>query len=752
MDKIKALLHNAWNKLQKTIKKIIKWPLKKKIIAGLCTMLVAGGIITMIVGGVILHKQKQNASETEAAINVMPMVVELEPPAEETETVQEEPEAPTTLDVAIPQFTACSVVSESMEKDLTLYFKGENKKKIKGVKFQVKLLTPKEAKKLDDVVKQMEDINEKLNLAAKGEAVEIVEERKQELLAQARQNAADSEGTEYQMPELSAEELLRMDKQAAIAAYAAKLESLSGKTYTDKDADGMIYVKSVDAGDYVACYVPVEAYDASEYAVNVNVKDKVEYVAVKTIEDKTVTYSEAGDTKQTRQETPVEAALVDTVKYIPSSTKKVDAVYALAKAAPLKTDIGEVYSVTKEYAAESDTEGGASVSTQGGVDIGTEVTEEETGSEKKQTAAMSVNKTAVIYSKNPKLNSVELAFDSENTAAVKESVKGSGVTIEQKEGKYVVTAGDVEKDTTVTITFEGTCANEKDKFTITCEVKVIGSANRLLSVDKKELFLDDKGKTAATVADYDAEASYYYEKEKAYTIYYGWQNIDGKRYFFDENGSCVKGRQIIGGVAYNFGSDGVLLTQGYGIDVSKWQGDIDWSQASKCISFAIIRCGFRGSSGNIATDPYFEKNIVKAKANGVKVGVYFYSRAMNEVQAVEEASLAVSLVKKHGISLPIYIDMEDSCQLSLTTEQRMNIIRAFCATVQNSGYSAGVYANKYWLTTYLTPNSLPGNISIWCAQYNTTCTYKGRYDIWQYSSKGSVPGIKGHVDMNISYF
>lgn len=79
------------------------------------------------------------------------------------------------------------------------------------------------------------------------------------------------------------------------------------------------------------------------------------------------------------------------------------------------------------------------------------------------------------------------------------------------------------------------------------------------------------------------------------------------------------------------------------------------------------------------------------------------------------------------------------------------IVMAFCRTVQNSGYSAGVYANKNWLTNYLSPSGY-GGISIWVAQYNTQCTYKGRYDIWQYSSKGSIPGIGGNVDLNTSYF
>lgn len=186
--------------------------------------------------------------------------------------------------------------------------------------------------------------------------------------------------------------------------------------------------------------------------------------------------------------------------------------------------------------------------------------------------------------------------------------------------------------------------------------------------------------------------------------------------------------------------------------MSKWQGTIDWSQVKSSVSFAIVRAGFRGSSGRIAVDPKAGQNITNASKNGIKVGLYFYSMAMTEAQAVEEASLAISVAQQYGnISLPIYIDMEDKCQESLTTEERDAIVLAFCSTVQNSGYSAGVYANSYWLTVALTPSKY-SPYSIWCAQWKEECTYKGRYDIWQYSSKGSIPGISGNVDMNKSYF
>ncbi|MBQ2504457.1 MAG: DUF1906 domain-containing protein, partial [Lachnospiraceae bacterium] len=140
-----------------------------------------------------------------------------------------------------------------------------------------------------------------------------------------------------------------------------------------------------------------------------------------------------------------------------------------------------------------------------------------------------------------------------------------------------------------------------------------------------------------------------------------------------------------------------------------------------------------------------------AKANGVKIGLYFYSTAMSEAEAVEEASLAVQCAQQAGgLSLPIYIDMEAGCQAGLSNDQRTAICNAFCATVRNSGYSAGVYANKNWLTNKINTGAISG-AEIWVAQYNTTCTYGGTKKMWQYSSKGSIPGISGHVDMNRRY-
>ena len=298
-------------------------------------------------------------------------------------------------------------------------------------------------------------------------------------------------------------------------------------------------------------------------------------------------------------------------------------------------------------------------------------------------------------------------------------------------------------------------ATDSELLKATFSVSGFGTATTDQLKDKEGnlLFLDEGLTKPATAADYQAGKAYYY-KAATYT-YYGWQSIDGNTFYFDKNGNKVTGSQVIQGVQYDFGADGVLIVKGNGIDVSKYQGNIDWKAAKSAVNFAIIRCGYRGMyDGQLHEDPYFYKNMSGAKAAGINVGVYIYSTALNEAEAVQEASMAVAMAgRAGGCSYPIYLDMEDTVrgQSKLSVEQRMAIVNAFCSTVQSSGYKAGLYCSKNWMTARMNASAIPGSCSIWIAQYNTSCTYSGRKNMWQYSSKGSVPGIKGHVDMNKSF-
>lgn len=265
-----------------------------------------------------------------------------------------------------------------------------------------------------------------------------------------------------------------------------------------------------------------------------------------------------------------------------------------------------------------------------------------------------------------------------------------------------------------------------------------------------ELFLDKAGKKAAYVSDFSGNEYFYGEIKTT-----GWQVIDDATYYFNGDSLPVKGHQIIGGLPYDFGDDGILsyAVGDMGIDVSKWQNDIDWQLvAASGVDFAIIRCGFRGSiSGQLVEDPYFRQNIKGALDNGIKVGVYFFTQAITEQEAIEEASMAVAMCREYEISLPIYIDSEDAVRgraNSLDRATRTRCLQAFCETINNSGYKGGVYASKNWFYEKLYAKSLE-QYSIWVAQYNTECNYTGKTDFWQYSSKETIAGITGYVDVNV---
>lgn len=266
------------------------------------------------------------------------------------------------------------------------------------------------------------------------------------------------------------------------------------------------------------------------------------------------------------------------------------------------------------------------------------------------------------------------------------------------------------------------------------------------------LYTDANATKQATLKDYASTDTFYTSPQ-----YTGWRTDGGKVYYYDANHNKITGNQVIGGVMYTFGGDGALSQSSgnRGIDVSKYQGNIDWGAvAASGINFAIIRVGYRGSSsGALVQDPYFKKNISGATKAGIKVGLYFFTQAVNEAEAVEEASMAMSLASGYKVTYPIFIDTESASNgraNGLSKSTRTAVVKAFCHTVRNGGYKAGVYASKSWYANQLNASALNG-YCIWVAQYNSSCTYSGKYDMWQYSSKGSVSGIKGNVDMNISY-
>lgn len=319
-----------------------------------------------------------------------------------------------------------------------------------------------------------------------------------------------------------------------------------------------------------------------------------------------------------------------------------------------------------------------------------------------------------------------------------------------KAGTVTITATTVDKDI------------NGNQLSATCTVTVGGgpatdTTTKLKDTNGNQVFIKDASGNyvEAALADYYSAQKFYIRSATQYK-YTGWQTIDNATYYFDKNGNYVTGKQVIQGVEYTFANNGVLsMGNGvFGIDVSKWNGNIDWNAVKNSgVSYVIIRCGFRGSTqGALIEDAMFRKNIEGAQAAGIQVGVYFYTQAINEVEAVEEASMVLALVQKYRISYPIFIDTEASGGRAdrISKETRTAVCRAFCETIRNAGYTPGIYASKSWFTDKLNISSL-SSYKIWLAQYATKPTYTGRYDVWQYSDKGTINGISGKVDVNYSY-
>ena len=197
----------------------------------------------------------------------------------------------------------------------------------------------------------------------------------------------------------------------------------------------------------------------------------------------------------------------------------------------------------------------------------------------------------------------------------------------------------------------------------------------------------------------------------------------------------------------------------YGIDVSKWQGTINWSKVKAAgIDYAIIRLGGRGSSsGTLALDSKFEENMANAKAAGVEIGVYFYTNALTTKEAKEEASYVIEKLKpyKSSITWPVFLDVETSCSRfhegGVNNKQKTAICKAFCKKIKEEGYTAGLYSYYAYVNSYLNMDDIEDKYYVWIARYNSVLNYSGEYGMWQFTSTGSVDGISGSVDLDVGY-
>ena len=188
-----------------------------------------------------------------------------------------------------------------------------------------------------------------------------------------------------------------------------------------------------------------------------------------------------------------------------------------------------------------------------------------------------------------------------------------------------------------------------------------------------------------------------------------------------------------------------------GIDVSYHNGTIDWKKVKQSeVEYAIIRCGY-GTNDKNQDDKKWEENVKGCIDNNIPYGVYLYSYADTVEKASSEADHAIRLLQGKKFKYPVYYDLEEEAiRKKLSKTEIANIAKTFCNKLSAKGYTVGIYANKDWFTNYLI-DSCFNNWTKWVAQYNTVCNYQGKYDMWQCSSTGRVPGISGNVDLNYSY-
>ncbi len=194
-----------------------------------------------------------------------------------------------------------------------------------------------------------------------------------------------------------------------------------------------------------------------------------------------------------------------------------------------------------------------------------------------------------------------------------------------------------------------------------------------------------------------------------------------------------------------------------GVDVSKLQDYIDFVKVKKAgINFVMIRVGARGyGTGQLIVDDYFSENIKRATDAGLDVGVYFYSQAITEEEAREEANLVLTNLGDYQISYPVAFDMEpvpnDTSRIDdLSKSERTKIAKAFLDTIEDAGYKTIIYGNKEWLIKKIDMSKLTA-YDVWLAQAADIPDYPYKFTMWQYSTQGAVDGIAGLVNLNISF-
>ena len=550
----------------------------------------------------------------------------------------------------------------------------------------------------------------------------------------------------------------------------------SGSTlsWADDDFDGIIYKTNLKEGKYT---VHVEQLTGDKYSGytwpsndTITVKSTIDYSRV----DVNGEVKDASQVNESAEDTSGRGNgegedLTNTVTFVESSNSPIYTEVAKSTIsnplAALTSGGGDIVILTSESVSGNTNDVSGNNSGSGnGSGSGTDISGNNSGSNtpaKKPTLSVTLSSTTLSLKEGATAvitytAKMEVATQWEITE-IKSSNESVAKISSGSECFYINAVGGGSCEVTVKAetkpnseTTEKATADAKNSVTVTS----VDMTPTLKDKSGNEVYVYENGSyRKATFADYAKFDKFYIITGTKYT---GWQTQNGATYYYDSNGKPVTGTQVIQGVTYQFGADGKMTsTSGIlGIDVSKWQGSIDWNAVKASgVDYVIIRVGYRGSSaGALIDDSKFTSNIQGAKAAGLKVGVYFVTQAINDVEAVYEASMVLDRIKNYSLDLPVFLDVEASGGRgdAIDKNTRTAVIIAFCETIRSAGYTAGIYANKTWLSTKMDTSKF-GNYKIWVAHYSSVCGYTGRYDYWQYTEKGTVSGINGNVDMDLRY-
>ena len=269
----------------------------------------------------------------------------------------------------------------------------------------------------------------------------------------------------------------------------------------------------------------------------------------------------------------------------------------------------------------------------------------------------------------------------------------------------------------------------------------------VLILDKHIFYFNEAGVMQIGDAILPDGVKYHFDPNGALTVETpGWQTINGSSYYFRTTNEVETGWKKVNDYYVNDIGERMEGVIARGIDVSRYQGQINWSQvAADDVSFAFIRVG----SVKYGVDVYYDINMKAANAAGIKSGIYVYSYATTPEEAVAEADFVLANIKNYQVGFPIAIDVEDSVHKSLSPQQLSAVVKAFCDRIEEYGYQPILYSSTNWYRSSFDMSALSG-IRKWVAQYYHYCAIDTR-DVWQATSSATINGISGRVDLNYLY-